>query len=546
MSSLVTLAEYGYRRVGPLSLGGRPLTGRELADRLGWWDTYEVQGEWVRRLGRRKGTTPAQAIEILDVFDRAADLGGDRLGFVDEFFRRSGFANHEFDRIEADTAGTLSACVNDARTCPDRGRGVYRLTQAVALAGEARLKPLLRREVAPCFFDLYPEGRIVAVRYHDAVDHAAAMMRILYAGSQAPLPAGGGQEIPGVSTLQGWHSNSLLTLGPLLLTLTNHLFYPFIGGVRGGPPGLDFVFLFDPPERHAPHLYPRSWLALASSAADFGHERVDFFAAVQNVRGPEWEHAAHQRVRLDGGYSAADRVEFLRWYVGRADRLLYEMTDPANYTDEMDPEAPIDPVFAFEHYLTVDRVLRKTVLTMSLEEPGTAKDMVFEVADLYDTLARRFNPRRQEAEFFKALFNTRLGPAEVVRRLATLPGPFAADLTAFAERCYRRMEETVAGSVWCRSKVTPAGVSVRNRDMTAERNVPLPEFVGELMRAYRNGHHGYFTAADPANRPSRYLFLVDGNLPAELSALPALWWLSYLADPGFVGWSPLPVGEYDL
>ncbi|HEV2970535.1 MAG TPA: hypothetical protein VGY55_11245 [Pirellulales bacterium] len=65
------------------------------------------------------------------------------------------------------------------------------------------------------------------------------------------------------------------------------------------------------------------------------------------------------------------------------------------------------------------------------------------------------------------------------------------------------------------------------------------------MRAYRNSHHGYFSAdANSNNRPSRYLFLVDGNLPAEIMALPALWWLAYLADPGMIGWKHLPIGAF--
>ncbi len=86
---------------------------------------------------------------------------------------------------------------------------------------------------------------------------------------------------------------------------------------------------------------------------------------------------------------------------------------------------------------------------------------------------------------------------------------------------------------------------MRNKDLSAEVTVPRADFVADMMRAYRNGHHGYFTAADKSNRPSRYLFLTDGDLPAELGALPGLWWLAYLADPTLVGWKHLPVNEYE-
>src|SRR5581483_2076663 len=106
-----------------------------------------------------------------------------------------------------------------------------------------------------------------------------------------------------------------------------------------------------------------------------------------------------------------------------------------------------------------------------------------------------------------------------------VPVPFAgyfADLTA---QVYRKIEETVLASVWRSGKVMPGGVLVRDKNLVAETPIPVPQFVAEVMRAYRNAHHGYFSA-DPVsqNRPSRFLFLVNGNLPVEMSALPALWW----------------------
>jgi hypothetical protein len=83
---------------------------------------------------------------------------------------------------------------------------------------------------------------------------------------------------------------------------------------------------------------------------------------------------------------------------------------------------------------------------------------------------------------------------------------------------------------------------VRDKNLTGEGAIPVPQFVAEVMRAYRNAHHGYFSA-DPVsqNRPLRFLSLVNGNLPVEMSALPVLWWLAYLADPSLVGWKPLGI-----
>jgi len=236
----------------------------------------------------------------------------------------------------------------------------------------------------------------------------------------------------------------------------------------------------------------------------------------------------------------------LEWYLSQSNRLLYELTDVANFTDGHDPAAPIDPVFAFEHHLTVDRLVRNTLLAMSLEEIGTAKRLTFEVAEVYDGLSRLFGNHTDATGFFKRLFHPVKAPVLLRDRLAQLPAPFGTELSDLGDRLYRKIEDTVIDSVWYKPKVTLRGILVRKKDGSNEELIARPDFVAELMRCYRNAQHGYFSAADqPHNRPSRFLFLVDGNLPAEITALPPLWWLAYLADPGMVGWKPLPIKAFD-
>jgi hypothetical protein len=75
----------------------------------------------------------------------------------------------------------------------------------------------------------------------------------------------------------------------------------------------------------------------------------------------------------------------LGWFIDQVNRLLFELTDVANFTVGRDPENPVDPVFGFEHHLTVDRLLKKTMTSMALDEAPVGNLMAFEVADLYDT-----------------------------------------------------------------------------------------------------------------------------------------------------------------
>ena len=150
-----------------------------------------------------------------------------------------------------------------------------------------------------------------------------------------------------------------------------------------------------------------------------------------------------------------------------------------------------------------------------------------------------------DSDFFKTLFHTKNAPALIRKSLKSMPHSFAEYFAGVADEVYAALESTVVSSVWRRSRVVPEGVLVQSKDLSVERVEPFPEFVSSVMRSFRNAHHGYFTASDKSRRPSRYLFMVTGNLPVELSALPVLWWLSFLSDPSFLGWKHLPLAEFN-
>lgn len=407
------------------------------------------------------------------------------------------------------------------------------------------LGSILHQHLLPCFFRLYPGGKLVVLRYDTRIDVAAAALRTIYAMAQAPLPELAKDKSHGLGTLREWHMTSLAHLMPALLDFFSYLFYPFVGGARANLPGLAFLFLLDPPDKYMPGPFPRSWLAFPGKSATFADEALNVLEIAKDHKGPVAQRAGHHRFCHECGFSADDRLRLLEWYIGRLNRFLFELTDAANFTGGSNPNEPVDPVFGYEHQITVDRLFRKTLLAMSLDVAPTANLMAFEIADLYDTLSMRLRNTTNETDFFKLLFDTQAGPARIRLHTAAMPAPFADYFADVATRVYRKIEQTVVASVWRACKVTPAGVLVRDRHLTSEAPLPVPQFVAEAMRAYRNTHHGYFTASDPGNRPSRYLFLLDGNLPVEMSALPVLWWLAYLADPAFVGWNHLPVAAFD-
>jgi hypothetical protein len=539
-------ADFGYRKLGPLPTAGSGLSAADLAARLGQIAGYESTSDyWIRLPERRKGRKAPESIEIVSVIDKNQVLDDQRLAFLETQ------AHSEWAKVSTELPQFLMPfddAVNltkDAEKADKRWRAFYFLSSAISFVAPEFLRPLLRDHLMPAFFRLYPRGKIVVLRYDTRIDFLASAMRSTYGAGLAPLTALAADATHGVATLREWHLMSLANVMPALLDFFNYLFYPFIGGARANVPGMALLFLTDPMDEHVPGPFPRNWLGFASASAMFAEERINPVEIVKDYKGATAKRAGHHRFLHTRHFNADERVELLRWYIGRLNRVLPEIADVCNFTEGLDRQAAIDPIFGYEHQITIDRLFRKTLLAMSLDLAPMANLMGFEIADLYDTLSVRFRNSAPDAGFFKNIFHTKDAPTRIGKLLAGMPQPFAGYFADVAARVYGKIEEAVRASVWRNSKITATGIMVQNKAQTAEAEVPLPEFVGETMRAYRNAHHGYFTEGDPSKRPSRFLFMVDGTLPVEMSALPVLWWLSYLADPTFVGWQHLPIGMFD-
>ena len=377
-------------------------------------------------------------------------------------------------------------------------------------------------------------------------------LRGFYAFAQG-FPFADVDSFEGFNTLKNWQMIQAPMVGRAVLDVLNYLWYPNVAGFTGGPPvGFDLLFIFDPPERHSLPLSSENWLSIPRVHASFGKERRRLDEVFVNSKGAIAEAAAHGRLLHSRVFSADEQAVLVLWAVKATSRLLYDLTDLSNFTEENQPSASIDPVFAFEHALTVDRLIRLTLRAMSLDEPSAAKTTVFEVADLYDSLSERFgNTPQGSTEFFKRLFNTQEAPKLIGAALRKLPEPFGSYLGSVCDRIYSDLERVVRDSVWLRSMVRHEGVDVRSKDLSKVKTEGMGQFVGNVMRALRNSHHGYFTLMDRDKGKnhkagsSRYLWPIDGNTPDALTALPSIWLLAYLQDPSIVGWKPLPLQSFD-
>jgi hypothetical protein len=536
---IATPISEGFRRFGPLPAAGNGLDAARAVVMASEMMDFERIDELVRRRGRRRDGQISQTMIISAIIDRHSMPHAD-LTFIDEHFESVFYSIADGKYM---SPSDLQKCIDDFKTESRRELGTYRLMQGLSLTTRQNLRPYFRDVVAPAFFERYPNGRIVGIRLNDDFDAAATTLRCLYAAAQSPIQSIK-NDLPGVSTMTRWHQMSSIAYSSLFTDFFLYMFYPLVGGFYAGVPGLSFVFLFDECEKHQIPIFPRNWLAIPSSAATFGGQSFEPDRVLFS-RGDEYgQRAAHQRFQFGTGYPVDERLSLFQWIVGKVNHLLYDLSDPANFTEQRDPEANIDPIFGYEHAISIDRLIRKTILSMSLDEPGTARMLILEIAEMYDQLSERFGGP-SGSQYFKNLFHKEHALALLRPRLALLPTPFSSELITLAERVYAEIETFIIGTIWIKSKVTATGVTIRNSRDTADQVLSYSDFVAALIRAYRNAHHGYFTSGDPGSRrPSRFLYLVDGDLPLEMTLLPILWLLAFLADPNLVGWERLPVQHF--
>lgn len=549
MSKILTAswADLGYRRCGPLPESTRTLSEEDFAARLRAQLGYDVIDKtWVRRRGRAKTSSPVPCLRIRGILDRSTSLGAFDFSFIDEFFR-SPFG--DIPLFQPPDYHLLVSLVESTRNKSTRPLAIQSIVKAFSICRDARLIPLLRDHILPWFFDLYPDGRLVIIQNEHEYERVMAGMRCFYTIAQVPftdIEANTGLYDDHFPTLKYRHSSNISQLSPPLLDFWTFFFLPSVLGFRGDSFGMSFLFLFGEPETQRPPNFPSEWVAMLRAHAAFGAEPLndgEFEQAISNPNGPEAMKAAHQPPPHSLNLPIHEQVKFLEWYIDMLNRYLFDLTDIANFTEQNDPSRPIQPIAAFEHYLTIERLVRRTIGAMAATDLGTGKNSAFEIADLFDTLSMRFG-KAASTQMFKRLFNPVEASTLLCDQLSKIPGPVGTYLCSFTQQCYATLQSAVYDSVWLKSKAQSNHVLVRDNSLTAEVSEPIAQFVGNVMRAYRNGHHGYFSSPGET-RPSRYLFLVDGRLPDVIVNLPSLWLLAYLIDPNTVGWGRLGVSEYD-
>lgn len=543
--SLVNPANWdqlGYKKLGPKNINEQANT-KGLAGVMKdhhLWDVIETGGEyWVRDYARIKGRNKPLLLERVGHITPENVSDSKTHDFAREY------AKSEYsDALRRQRTNWEQAIqtVEAIRNLDEPWRGAYRFTGVITLMDPDLLASFLKNHAMPKFFEVYPKGEIIAYKTTFNYGYRFSVIRVGYTVQQYSISEINTANIRTCETLRFWHAFDPHLQPSTLISLASILLYPQITHIESGPLGLVLVFIFDKSEKQQHKNFPSSWLDIAKSESLFGQQDLDIAKFFSDPASDEAELMKHRRYLCKATFNTGDVLTFLQWLIDRYNSLTFHLTDPC----EFESNGYIDFVWAFEQNLTFDRVLRIALSCICSEEAANRKSMVFELADLIEELRRLWSTKSNSGDWFKELFHPQNGLLLVKSCFEHTPQPFKEQLLKIAEECYSELLEVTKSSVWVRTKVSASGVMVKDRNLRNEREETWPDFTANLMRAYRNTHHGYLTSSDPFNRPSRYLALVNGNVPDSVSMLGPLWAIALIADPEkMIGWQPLPVSFYD-
>jgi hypothetical protein len=532
--TIATWADLGYRRVGPRDANdiARSSSILTASRHLGWGEIKDdSSGKWIRRKERTKAfiykpyTTKKAILDESNFKTKVPDI-------IDQYLS-SKYAQYRGE-----------ASIESVRESLYKDKGNKSILQVCKSISEATMfcplemfKILLIEDILPIFFELDNKGKVFVFLDNYEYMKMTSFLRAYYTNDIYPIssfpPKWGG----GFPTLRKWQDIDPSGFFNRILSFLNLITYPFILGFDAGKYGLRFLFLFSREVKQDYPIYPIDWMHWVQSDASFGGENREIDEILKDATG-----IVHGRYQWNWRPSIDEIQGLVNWLWEKSSRIFFELSDPCNFITS----GNIDGVWAYENLLTIDRLLRQTIRALSTCDVGNRKSFVFEIADLWGTIAKSYGKVGSDVEFFKILFNPDSSKNLLFPIIRSLPFPFNEKIKEVVESIYSELTKNIMESVWAPGKKTSNDILVRDRNLTTERNEDINSFTANVMRALRNAHHGYLTKQDPGFRPSRYLFLVTGDVPDSLSYLPILWWLCFLASPkDMVNFNCLPIQYYE-
>jgi len=534
--------DLGYSRIGPMDPDNTDewhsaeQLSMSLADRVGFERQKNSNGWWIRDRARVKGQKRPDALIIHSVIDSENYSDLRNYKFL-EAVKAGPYGNFQYN-LPPQYRHERVAKFSDG---PGSPKGIYALMLAFGGCPITELPDFLSKVLLPAFFHRYGKGRVIFLRPNYSFESRHAGMRAGYTASQYGRIDSLNLEEKTFEAMVRWQPLMPSLQARLFLDLVTILFFPRLSYFTGYRPGLLLIFVPSELFVDDKHEFPASWRELFSAYWDFakGEKHPAYFSLFNETkREKDTLKVVHGRAIND----ASDIEDFLRWIIERYNRLAFHQTHPAEFIDNN----LVDFVSSFEHVLSFDRILRKGMCCAVSAESVSRKEATMEIADIMGELAVYWGAAKMSAEHFKKLVHPVGGRSLIKTAFNSAPERFRGIIMSITDDIYDNIQETIVNSVYVNKKKTSSGILVLDNRLSAEQVESHPEFTANVIRALRNTNHGYLSKNDRGLRPSRYLALVDGNVPEAFARLGTLLALAAVVDPQTMfGWRFLPTGTMD-
>ena len=386
--------------------------------------------------------------------------------------------------------------------------------------------------IAPTFFNKFPRGEIFIINSPSILLDRSALIRFLYVlENKIPL-----ENLTGFEMLRKWNQIEAYRYLQIISNIILHIKFPYITGIfASNGICLDFIFLFDEPidtseqeqgEKIIEDIDYHSYLRFVT---DFGKEHV----GIENIQNQP-ERTVYKKFVFNNKPNIQETSKLIEWSINSSSRLIGNLFNLENFTSESDNDY-VDPIYAFEYAYTVQHILHDITSILYTWSSYQNKSTLFRIADMLAGLAKLGSLTANEGNFFKELFM----PNKI--KELSYKNFYTTELFdvfhTMAHKISNNLYCKIYNSIWVKDRLINNSVLVKDRNLLNENAEEINIFCGNLIRALRNTHHGYFTRADrTGSRPSRYFSISTGELPDDLPSLAFLWLLLLLdSQETFIG-----------
>lgn len=513
-------SDRGFAKISHISKSFEETIERILHERLG--EVYEIEKSrgdlWIRSKERRAAKYMDYAEEMALV-DSANYADCTWIQEVEDFYNR-------FSDSYSDTPRAYDLC-RSANERPFKNQ-VYLYSLALLLVKSSDRRLFLETIFFPWFFRLFPTGLVLATKMNSSYESRAALLRWGFLGTiygSSELDAIKKYIGPNIKIMTGIHEIGTVNADIHFKAISN-LFFPRTAPIVLSREGFMFILFTDQDDVMDRGPYP--------------HADVDTYRVFGLMTGnePNWSRASSPLNGWLGRYipsrtfSAREMVDLFRFFIPKFNHFLRMRLDITNYRKGDD----IDFIAAFEEYYTLDRIGHELNLCQTAQEGFTARTLTFAILDKF---AEMFSVNGINRDRMFHYFLTRNFAKSLVDTLSEVPSPFGAFFSSETEEVFDLLYKSVLGEngLWMKYRSISAGISSREWDKNSgsfhDRAFPYSdeEFVGEVVRAVRNTHHGYISDRDDRRRFAVFMSMHTGKLADSLTALPQFMWLAGLLDP---------------